>query len=437
MSGAPKIEPHVVIVGAGFGGLNAAMALGRAPVKVTIVDQHNYHLFQPLLYQVATAGLSPGDIAYPIRAVVRKQANTHVLLAEVTRVEPDARKLILKDRELPYDYLILAAGVRHSYFGHPEWEKHAPGLKTIDEALAIRRRILLAFERAETETDAAKRKALLTFVVIGGGPTGVELAGAISEIAYKVMAQDFRSIDTRETRTILVEAGPRILPSFPEELSAIAEDALKNLGVEIRTNSPVTKIESGAVTIKDQLVSAETILWAAGVSASPLAQSLNVPLDRAGRVVVNADLTISGHSEIFVIGDLASFMHQADGKPLPGLAPVAMQQGRHAAANILRAQNGEAMKPFKYWDRGSMATIGRNAAVATIGRVHLSGFLAWIAWLFIHILFLIGFRNRLIVLFDWAWAYLSFQRSARLITGGPSGTEQELRSTTASGTNRG
>src|SRR5579862_3595983 len=412
-----QTTPHVVIVGAGFGGLNAAFVLGRAAVKITIIDQHNYHLFQPLLYQVATAGLSPGDIAYPIRAVVRKQANTHVLLAEVKRIDTAARKVFLADRELAYDYLILATGASHSYFGHPEWEAFAPGLKTIDDALAIRRRILLAFERAESETDPTKRKALLTFVVVGGGPTGVELAGAISEIAYKVMAQDFRSIDTRETRTILVEAGPRILPAFPEDLSAQAETALAKIGVEIRKNSPVTNIESGMVTIKDQRVAAETILWAAGVGASPLAKSLNVRLDKSGRVIVGFDLSIAGHPEVFVIGDLAAFTHQQGGKPLPGLAPVAMQQGRHAAANILRAQKNEALAPFHYRDKGILATIGRGAAIAAFGRIHLSGFLAWLAWLFIHILFLIGFRNRLIVLFDWAWAYITFQRSARLITG--------------------
>jgi NADH dehydrogenase len=417
---APAPAPHVVIVGAGFGGLNAAMALGRAPVQVTLIDQHNYHLFQPLLYQVATAGLSPGNIAYPIRAVVRKQANTRVLLAEVAGIDTVARKVILRDSEIAYDFLILATGARHSYFSHPEWEKFAPGLKTIDDALAIRRRILLSFEHAEIETDAEKRKALLTFVVIGGGPTGVELAGAISEIAYKVMAQDFRSIDTREARTILVEAGPHILPAFPEELSIHAASDLAKLGVEVRTNSPVTAIGPGVVTIKDQAVHAGTVLWAAGVTASNLAQALHVPLDRAGRVLIHADLTIPKHPEVFVIGDLAALTDPKSGKLLPGVAPVAMQQGRHAAANIQRAIQREALKPFHYWDRGIMATIGRNAAIASIGRITLTGFVAWIAWLFVHILFLIGFRNRLIVLFDWAWAYLSFQRSARLITGGTS-----------------
>lgn len=418
-----KREPHVVIVGAGFGGLNAALALGGAAVRVTVIDQHNYHLFQPLLYQVATAGLSPGDIAYPIRAVVRRQKNTSVILAKVESIDAKARVLRLEDREIAYDFLILATGAQHSYFGHPEWEAIAPGLKTIEDALSIRRRVLLAFERAETETDPARRQALLTFVIVGAGPTGVEMAGAISEIALKVMVQDFRNINPRETRTILVEAGPRILPSFPEKLSIKAEESLTRIGVAVRKNTSVTAIEEGKVTVKQanasdsETISVQTVVWAAGVSASPLAACLGVPLDRSGRVIVEAALNILGHPEIFVIGDLANFAHQEGGKPLPGLAPVAIQQGRQAAANILRACRGEALTPFHYKDRGSMATIGRGSAVVAFGKSTLSGFFAWVAWIFIHILFLIGFRNRFMVLLDWAWSFVTAHRAARLITG--------------------
>ncbi len=409
-------KPQVVIVGAGFGGLYAARALKRAPVEVTIIDRHNYHLFQPLLYQVATAGLSPGDIAYPIRSVVRHQENTRVLMAEGAAIDAQFRKVILRDGEVPYDYLILATGASHSYFGHADWEPDAPGLKTIDDALEIRRRILLAFEKAEREAGPSRRQALLTFVIVGAGPTGVELAGAIAEIATKVMTRDFRKFNPREARVILVEAGPRVLPAFPEELAAKAEAALKKLGVEVRRNSPVTSIQPGEVVVGGEQVFAATILWAAGVVASPMARSLGVPLDRAGRVIVEPDLSVPGHSEVFVIGDLASFLHQT-GKPLPGLAPVAIQQGRHAAENILRLCQGRSSEPFRYADRGSLATIGRAAAVADFGVVKVSGFLAWIAWLFVHIFWLIGFRNRFVVLFEWAWAYLTFQRAARLITG--------------------
>ncbi len=417
--GAPRFyrgEPHVVIVGAGFGGLYAARALKRAPVRITIIDRHNYHLFQPLLYQVATAGLSPGDIAYPIRGVVSRQKNTRVFMAEATVIDVEARKAILRDGEVSYDYLILATGASHSYFGHAEWEACAPGLKSVDDALEIRRRILVAFEKAERETDKAKRQALLTFVVVGAGPTGVELAGAIGEIACKVMAKDFRNINPREARIILVEAGPRVLPSFPEELSAKAEASLRKLCVEVRKDSPVASIQPGMVVAGNEPIPAATVLWAAGVTASPLARSLGEPLDRAGRVLVEPDLSISGHPEVFVIGDLAAFVHQT-GQPLPGLAPVAIQQGRHTAKNILRRCQGLPTEPFRYVDRGILATIGRAAAVADFGTVRISGFLAWVAWLFVHIFWLIGFRNRFIVLFEWAWAYITFQRSARLITG--------------------
>ncbi len=327
-----------------------------------------------------------------------------------------ARKVVLQDGEIGYDYLILATGACHSYFGHPEWEAYAPGLKGVEDALEIRRRILLAFEKAERETDEARRRALLTFVIVGGGPTGVELAGAIGEIACKVMVGDFRAINPQEARIILIEAGPRILPSFPEDLSAKAEASLRKLCVDVRKNLPVTAIQPAAVVVGEERIPAATVLWAAGVAASPLARSLGVPLDRAGRVLVEADLSIPGHPEVFVIGDLAAFVHQASG-PLPGLAPVAIQQGRHAAQNILRRCRGLSSKPFHYVDKGTLATIGRAAAVANFGAVKLSGFLAWIAWIFVHIFFLIGFRNRFIVLFEWAWAYVTLQRSARLITG--------------------
>jgi len=409
-------KPRVVIVGGGFGGLYAARALRNANLQITLIDWHNYHLFQPLLYQVATAGLSPNDIAYPIRGVLSRQNNTRVFMAKAVAVDVNARKVILHDGEVDYDYLVLATGATHSYFGQPEWETDAPGLKSIDDALEVRRRILCAFEKAERETDEAKRQALLTFVIVGAGPTGVELAGAIGEIACKVMARDFRNINPRDARIILVEARPRVLPSFPEGLSAKAETSLGKLCVEVRKNSPVTSIQPGVVVIGGEPVSAATVLWAAGVTASPLAWSLGVPLDRAGRVLVEPDLSIPGHPEAFVIGDLAAFVHQT-GIPLPGLAPVAIQQARHVAKNIQRALTSQPCEPFRYVDRGSLATIGRAAAVADFGAVKLSGFFAWIAWLFVHILFLIGFRNRFIVLFEWAWAYVTLQRSARLITG--------------------
>jgi len=409
-------RPRVVIVGGGFGGLYAARALGRAPVDVTVVDRTNHHVFQPLLYQVATASLAPRDVAYPIRVVLRGQRNTTVYMAEATAIDTSARHVVLTDGWLAYDYLVVAPGARHSYFAHPEWEEFAPGLKTMEDALAIRRRVLLAFERAEREGDPERRRALLTFVVVGGGPTGVELAGAIAEIACTVMVQDFRHIDSRDTRTILVEAGPRILPASPAGLSAKAERSLRRLCVEVRTGASVTGIAADAVTIGEERVCAATILWAAGVQPSPLARSLGVPLDRAGRVIVDRDLTIPKHPEIFVVGDLAACAG-ADGRPLPGLAPVALQQGRHAAHNILRAMRGEPLAAFRYRDRGTMATIGRAAAVADIHGLRLSGFPAWLAWCFIHILWLIGFRNRFAVLFEWAWAYFTLQRSSRLIVG--------------------
>lgn len=385
-------RPHVVIVGAGFGGLYAARSLKDTDVRITVIDRRNYHLFQPLLYQVATASLSPADIAYPIRCALNRQNNTRVFLAEATTVDVNVRKVILEDGEIDYDYLILATGACHSYFGHPEWEVYAPGLKDVDDALEIRRRILLAFEKAEREPDEASRRALLTFVIVGGGPTGVELAGAIGEIACKVMVGDFRTINPRDARIILVEAGPRVLPSFPEDLSTKAEASLRRLSVDVRTNSPVTAIQPDAVMIGDEYIPTTTVLWAAGVTASPLARSLRVPLDRAGRVLVEPDLSIPGHPEVFVIGDLAAIADHA-GHQLPGLAPVAVQQGRHATHNILRRCQGFPGEAFRYVDRGSLTTIGRAAAVADFGMVKLSGFLAWIAWIFIHIFFSSAFET--------------------------------------------
>jgi len=415
MNARAAAPPHVVIVGAGFGGLSAARALGRAAVRVTVIDRRNHHLFQPLLYQVATAALSPGDIAYPIRAILRHQENVQVLLAEAERIDPSAREIVLTDGRIRYDYAILATGARHAYFGHEEWEPLAPGLKSLEDALEIRRRILLAFERAERETDLKHRSALLTFVLVGGGPTGAELAGAIAEISRRVLVADFRAIDPREARIVLVEAGPRILPTFPETLSARARRDLEGMGVEVRTGAPVTSIGPGFVEFGGERIAAETVLWTAGVAASRLAKSLGVPLDAAGRVPVEPDLSLPGHPEIFVIGD-ATALRQG-GKPLPGVAQVAIQQGRHAARNILRDSAGEPRVPFRYRDPGNLAVLGRASAVADLGRIRLSGFVAWLFWSFVHILYLIGFRNRLIVFVEWAWAYASDQRGARLITG--------------------
>jgi len=414
-------KPHVVIVGGGFAGLYAARALKRAPLRITVVDRRNHHLFQPLLYQVATAALSPADIAYPIRAVLARQANTRVWMAEVVKVDLAGRRVVLFDGDLPYDYLILATGVTHAYFGHDEWEKLAPGLKSLDDAFEIRRRIMSAFERAEREPDEQRRRELMTFVVVGGGPTGAELAGAIGEIACQVMGRDFRSIDPCQARVLLVEAGPRILPAFPEDLSVKAERSLARLGVEIWTNTPVTSIERGRVVAGTREIRGANVFWAAGVTASPLARTLGVDLDRVGRVLVRPDLTVPGHPEAFVVGDLAAVLDE-NGKSLPGLAPVAIQQGRHAARNILRALKRQPHQPFRYADRGMLATIGRAAAVADLGRVRFSGYIAWLAWLSVHIFWLIGFRNRFLVLFEWAWAYVTYQRAVRLITGDP-GTE--------------
>jgi NADH dehydrogenase len=407
--------PHVVILGAGFGGLQAALGLKDAPVRVTVVDRHNHHLFQPLLYQVATAALSPADIAYPIRSILRHQRNADVLLAEAVGVDPARRELVLRDGRLGYDFLILAAGARHAYFGHDEWEPHAPGLKSLEDALEIRRRILLAFEEADRESSPERRRALLTFAIVGGGPTGVELAGAIAEISRHVLVDDFRHIDPREARILLVEAGPRILPAYAEETSRRAETALRERGVEVRTGAPVTRVEEGGVRVGAEAIAAATVIWAAGVAASPIAGALGPGLDRNGRVPVEPDLSVPGHPEIFVIGDLA-LLHQG-GRPLPGLSPVAMQQGRYVARAIAARLRGGSLPRFHYVDKGSMAVIGRSSAVAEIGGLRLQGFVAWLAWCFVHIFYLIGFRNRFLVMFEWAWAYASYQRGARLITG--------------------
>jgi NADH dehydrogenase len=413
--GAPKAFPHVVIVGGGFGGLYAARALAKAKVRITVVDRKNHHLFQPLLYQVATCALNPSDIATPIRHVLRKQKNARVILAEATRLDTGAKKLVLADGELSYDYLIVATGATHSYFGHDAWEPYAPGLKTIEDALEIRRRVLLAYEHAERD-ETEDQRAWLTFVVVGGGPTGVELAGALSEIARNVLRRDFRRIDPSSARVVLVEAGPRLLAAFAPELSAEAARRLTRLGVEVRTEEAVTAIDDQGVSTKDARISARTVLWAAGVLASPLAASLGVPLDRAGRVRVASDLSVPDAPEVFVIGDLAAV--EQDGHLVPGVAPAAIQEGRHAAANVARLVGGKATVPFRYFDKGSLATIGRAAAVVQIGKLRLSGFVAWLTWIVIHILYLIGFRNRLLVLLEWAWEYWTYERGPRLITAG-------------------
>jgi NADH dehydrogenase len=409
-------RPRVIIVGAGFGGLAAARALADAPVDLTVVDRRNHHLFQPLLYQVATAALSPGDIAYPIRSVLRHQANASVLLADVVGIDVARREVRLADGALPYDFLIVAAGAGHAYFGHDAWEKDAPGLKTLEDALDIRRRILLAFERAERETDPAVRRDLLTFVIVGGGPTGVELAGAIAEISRHVIVSDFRSIDPREARIVLVEAGPRLLPAMLPASSETAAATLARLGVEVRVGTPVTDVDARGVSVGGERLGARTVVWAAGVAASPLARSLGVPLDRAGRVPVEPDLSIPGHPEVFVIGDLSVYTHQT-GRPLPGLSPVAMQQGRAAARSIRATLAGRPRHRFHYVDKGAMAVIGRSEAVAEIAGMRFSGLVAWLLWCFVHIFYLIGFRNRAIVMMEWAWAYVTYQRGARLITG--------------------
>ena len=408
--------PRIVIAGAGFGGLYAARAFRNQPVDVTVVDRRNHHVFQPLLYQVAMAGLSPGDIASPIRWILRRQRNAEVLLAEASGVDFAANRLLLADGVLSYDFLIVATGATHAYFGHDEWRSVAPGLKTIEDALEIRRRVLLAFERAERETDSTRRRALLTFVVIGGGPTGVEMAGALAEISRQSLARDFRHIDPGSARIVLLEAGASLLAAFPEHLREAATADLRRLGVEVRTGSVVTGVAPGRVTVGEETLASETVIWAAGVSASPLGRALGAPVDRAGRVRVNPDLTLPGAPNVFVIGDLAS-LDGADGRPLPGVAQVAIQMGEHAARNILRALEHQPLRPFRYRDLGNMATVGRASAIADFGRFTLTGWPAWLAWLFVHILNLIGFRNRVVVMVQWAWAYFTYQRAIRLITG--------------------
>jgi NADH dehydrogenase len=413
--GERTTSPHVVIVGGGFGGLNAARGLAGHPLRVTLLDRRNHHLFQPLLYQVATAALNPSDIATPLRSILRRAANVTVLLAEVQSVNLAERRVILDEGEVGYDALVLAAGAGHSYFGHDDWEPLAPSLKTLEDALEIRRRVLVAYELAERERDAAEQRALLTSVVIGGGPTGVELAGALAEISRETIARDFRVIDPTRARIVLLEGGPRVLCTFPAPLSARAEASLTRIGVEVRTDAMVTRVTPDAVWIGGEQIRARTVLWAAGVAAAPLTRSLGVSLDRAGRVPVEPDLSIPGHPEAFAIGDMAT-LRDEHGEPLPGLAPVAIQQGEVVAANVRRRLAGEPTRPFRYRDKGSMATIGRAAAVAVVGPLQLSGLPAWLAWLFVHVTYLIGFRNRFLVLFQWAWAYVSWQRGARLIT---------------------
>jgi NADH dehydrogenase len=424
--------PRVVIVGAGFGGLNAAQALAKAPVNITVIDRKNFHTFQPLLYQVATAGLSPGEIAAPIRSILRSHKNIEVLMAEVTGFDLDRHTVETPECEIPYDYLIVAAGAGHSYFGHDAWEPYAPGLKTIEDALEIRRRVLLTFELAERQASSGENASPLNFVVVGAGPTGVELAGTLAEISRHALAHEFRSIDPSRTHILLIEGGPRVLAAYAEDLSRSAQEQLNRLGVEVRTSTVVTQIEPGAVYAGDTRLPATVVLWAAGVAASPLGKSLGVPVDRAGRVQVQPDLSLPGHPEVFVIGDLAALKDE-QGKMLPGVAPVAIQEGRFVA-KVIRKELGRAgalpfsrslreggdvdVRPkFHYWDKGGLATIGRAAAVAQFGRIHISGFIAWLSWLFVHILFLIGFRNRLLVFIQWAWSYVTYERGARLITG--------------------
>lgn len=409
--------PHVVILGGGFGGLYAARALADAPVRITVVDRRNHHLFQPLLYQVASAALNPSDIASPIRSILGKQKNASVFLGEAVSIDPRSRVVrFRRGTETAYDYLIVATGATHSYFGNEDWEKWAPGLKTIEDALEIRRRVLLAYEAAEREEDAEKRRQWLSFIVIGAGPTGVELAGAFAEIAFHAMRRDFRRIDPSQARITLLEGLPRVLPSYPEDLSAKARKQLEKLGVEVRTGALVSAVDGEGVTVGEDRYQARTVVWAAGVQASPLARCLGVELDKAGRVIVEKDLSVPGWPEIFIVGDLAAFK-QKDGSLVPGVAPAAIQMGRHAAATIVREVAGKDRPSFRYRDKGSLATIGRAAAVADLGRLHLGGWVAWIAWLVIHVFFLIGFRNRLFVISQWAWAYITQKRGARLITG--------------------
>lgn len=430
VEGSLNQERHkVVVVGGGFGGLYAAKNLGREDVDVTLIDKRNFHLFQPLLYQVATGTLSPADISSPLRSVLNKSKNTKVLLGEVTDIDPEVQQVVMGDEKIPYDTLIVATGAKHSYFGKDHWETSAPGLKTVEDAIEMRRRIFTAFEAAEKESDPEKRRAWLTFVIVGGGPTGVELAGAIAELAYHTMKNDFRNFDTTDAQVLLLEGLDRLLPPFAPELSIEAETSLKNLGVTVQTKTLVTNIENDIITLKQGdakqgneigQITAKTVLWAAGVKASPmgkvLAQRTDVECDRAGRVIVEPDLSIKGHPNIFVIGDLGHFAHQSD-RPLPGVAPVAMQQGKYVASLIKRRLKNQTLPPFYYVDRGSLAVIGQNAAVVDLLFIKLKGFFAWLFWLLIHIHFLIEFDNKLVVMIQWVWNYFTRNRGARLITG--------------------
>ncbi|MDV0436707.1 NAD(P)/FAD-dependent oxidoreductase [Xanthomonas sacchari] len=416
--------PHLIVIGGGFAGLWATRALARTPLRITLIDRRNHHLFQPLLYQVATAGLSAPDIAAPLRQILRHQDNVEVRLGEVVDIDKQTRQVRLADGQtLAYDYLLVATGATHAYFGHDDWAAHAPGLKTLDDALQLRRHLLLAFERAEAETDPAARAAWLSFAIVGGGPTGVELAGTLAEIARHTLKHEFRRIDPAEARVRLIEAGPRVLSSFPEHLSAKAQKQLEKLGVEVLTGVPVADIDASGYRLGSTFVPARTVVWAAGVAASPLAKTLQTPLDRSGRVQVQPDLSVPGHPELFVAGDLAA-VQQADGRPVPGVAPAAKQMGRHVADTLRRRLRGDtASVPFRYADYGNLATIGRMAAIVHLGRLQLSGVLAWWFWLAAHVFFLIGFRNRVVVLLNWAWAYWSYQRAARIILGDPPAAE--------------
>lgn len=414
MTNDPGRKPHVVIIGGGFAGLKAARLLGKAGLQVTLIDRRNHHVFQPLLYQVATAVLNPSDIAAPIRRIVRGK-NVTVLLGEVTAVDLAEKKVRLGADEIAYDYVIVATGSTHSYFGHDDWARHAPGLKSIEDALEIRRRVLFAYEAAEREPDPERRREWLTFVVVGGGPTGVELAGALAEISRVSLAHDFHNFDPRQAKIILVEGLPRLLTAYPEKLSIKAKRSLERLGVDVRTSTMVTEVQETGVRAGPEWIGSRTVLWGAGVAASPLARSLGVPLDRAGRVAVTPELSVPGHAEAYVVGDLATLVQ--DGVAIPGVAPAAMQQGTHAGKNIIRASRGLSPIPFRYWDRGSFAVIGRGAAVGDAFSLRMSGVLAWLAWLTIHIFFLIGFRNRIAVLFNWAYSFFTLRRNAQLITG--------------------
>jgi NADH:ubiquinone reductase (H+-translocating) len=409
--------PQVIIVGGGFGGLSAAKELAGKAVRVTLIDRTNHHLFQPLLYQVATAGLSPADIAQPIRHILRDAKNIEVMLGEVEWIDCDEKQVRTADNvSYPYDYLIIAAGARHSYFGHDEWEAFAPGLKSLEDAIELRRRILSAFEAAELATSEEDRQAALTFIIVGAGPTGVEMAGATAELAHKTLSEDFRRIDSRLARILLLDGAPRVLPSFSEDLSRSALAQLRRMEVEVHTGAIVKEVGDRGVTVNGEFVPSRTVVWAAGNAAAPIGKSLGANVDRAGRVIVNENLSIPGHPEIFAIGDMTCFKHQT-GQPLPGVSPVAMQMGRRASKNILLHIQGEKAEPFRYFDKGSMATIGRNKAIADLKFARVGGLLAWLSWLFVHLIFLVGLRNRLLVLFQWTWSYLTFGRGARLIHG--------------------